>query len=447
MSQPSADTIFNSINPWVEQQTGQRLSNIEHIVLQACWDDARQTYKEIATQYRYSLSYIQHRVAPCLWRRLSAAAGTKITKNNFKTVLIQQLANADRDRVSSSSAGVEPSPTVLASVLEFPDGPVPPNSAFYVRLLPGEQRYYQALQRPGALLRIKGAWRMGKSSLVNQLMASAQQQGYQTVSLNFQQLERSQLSDLNRLLRWLCTVLSKKLNLPAALDDYWDEDMGLKSSATAYLECHVLKQLEQPLVLALDDVSELFPYTEVSREFFTMLRTWYEYTKSNANWSKLRLILSQSSETYIKLDTNQSPFNVGVRLELKGMSPAKVQELLGRYPLTLSEAQLTQLLTLVGGHPYLIRLAFYHLARQDLTFDQLLATAATHEGVFAHHLQHYLWVLQKQPELAEAIQQVLAAPEPVTLPQMLGFKLQSMGLVTLVQNTAQMSCLLYQDYF
>lgn len=439
MSQPSADTIFNSINPWVEQQTGQPLSEIEQIVLQACWENNKRTYKEIATEYRYSLTYIQHRIAPRLWRRLTAATGIKITKTNVKVLLIQQL--------TQTSVAAEFAPTASTDLLEFPDGPVPPNSAFYVRLLPGEQRYYQAIQRPGTLLRIKGAWRMGKSSLVNQLMASAQEQGYQTVSLNFQQLERSQLSDLNRLLRWFCTVLSTKLNLPAALDNYWNEDMGLKSSATAYLECHVLKQIEQPLVLALDDVSELFPYREVSREFFTMLRTWYEYTKSNANWSKLRLILSQSSETYIKLDTNQSPFNVGVRLELKGLTVAKVQDLLGRYPLNLSDAQLEQLMQLVGGHPYLIRLAFYHLARQDLTFDELLATAATHEGAFAHHLQHYLWVLQEQPELAEAIQQVLAAPEPVTLPQVLGFKLQSMGLVTLVQDTAQMGCLLYQDYF
>jgi hypothetical protein len=40
------------------------------------------------------------------------------------------------------------------------------------------------------------------------------------------------------------------LNLEAKLDDYWDENIGIKMSWTIYFEEYILREIKQPLVLA-----------------------------------------------------------------------------------------------------------------------------------------------------------------------------------------------------
>ncbi|MCZ8127839.1 MAG: AAA-like domain-containing protein [Microcystis sp. LE19-114.1B] len=42
----------------------------------------------------------------------------------------------------------------------------------------------------------------------------------------------------------------RQLNLEAKLDDYWDENIGIKMSWTIYFEEYILREIKQPLVLA-----------------------------------------------------------------------------------------------------------------------------------------------------------------------------------------------------
>jgi hypothetical protein len=76
-------------------------------------------------------------------------------------------------------------------------------------------------------------------------------------------------------------------------------------------------------------------------------------------------VVVHSTEVYVPLDINQSPFNVGTNIELPEFTSAQVQDLAGRYGLGWSTHQVEQLMALVGGHPYLVRKAMYHIRRQD----------------------------------------------------------------------------------
>lgn len=102
---------------------------------------------------------------------------------------------------------------------------------------------------------------------------------------------------------------------------------------------------------------------------------------------------------------------------------------------------------MVGGHPYLVRVALYHLGRQELTIEQLLPEAPTLAGIYSNHLRHHLASLQAHPELAAALKQVVTAPESVQLEAIAAYKLESMGLVKLEGNQATPSCELYRLYF
>ncbi|WP_278752089.1 AAA-like domain-containing protein, partial [Fischerella thermalis] len=46
--------------------------------------------------------------------------------------------------------------------------------------------------------------------------------------------------------------------------------------------------------------------------------------------------------------------------------PLQVFDLAKRYEIHLSEGELSELMQLVDGHPYLVQQALYHLAQQDL---------------------------------------------------------------------------------
>ncbi|NEO83620.1 MAG: hypothetical protein F6J87_05075 [Spirulina sp. SIO3F2] len=433
---------FEALDTWLQEQGQNALSNAQRLLLQACLQSERVTYEQFAAEHNYSASYVRCGVAKELWRVLRAAAGERVTKSNCYSILTRLPLALPAPTVPPASVESQPD----SDRLDYPNGAVPINSRFYIPRLPIENRCKRAILQPCTLLRLKAPHTMGKSSLLSQLLAHAQSQGCITIRVNFQAADTQVLSDLSRTLRWLCVQISQALELPSKLDQHWNEDLGYKMSCSLYMKKYLLPQVKQPFVLALDEVSVLFNYPDTSQEFFTMLRTWHEYTKVETAWQHLRLVLVQSTDSYVQLNVNQSPFNVGLGMSLTAFSLAEVEKLVALHPLDLTAEHLTDLHTYVAGHPYLIRLALYHLTRQDLTFEALLTTASGHNSVFRYHLQYLLWLLQEQPELMSAMQQVLASAEPISLPQILGFKLRSTGLVQLVGNQVQVSCPLYRDY-
>jgi hypothetical protein len=130
------------------------------------------------------------------------------------------------------------------------------------------------------LIRIKAPRQMGKTSLLNRIVAHAAQQDYQTVRLNLLQAEGAVFSSLNKFLRWFCACVSQELELPSQLSEYWDEDRGSIVNCTTYFEAHLLEQIGSPIVLALDEVDRVFQSTEIAQGFFPMLRSWHEEAKT-----------------------------------------------------------------------------------------------------------------------------------------------------------------------
>lgn len=330
----------------------------------------------------------------------------------------------------------------------YPNGSVPLNSPYYLERPVIEQQAYAEVEKPGALVRIKAPREMGKTSLLLRVLDQAQQQGYQTASLNLEQVDGSILGDLNRFLRWLCASLTRKLDLEPCLDDFWDEDIGSKVSCTLYMRGYLLDRIRSPLVLALDELNYIFEHPNVARDVLPLFRSWYEEAKRVPVWQKLRLVVAHSTEIYVPLQLTQSPFNVGLPVELKHFDVEQAQELARRYDHQWDHAsQPEELIQLLGGHPALVHLAIYHLSQKDISFDQLITTASTPGGIYGHHLQRHLSTLQDQPELAQALNAVMTADGPVALDPIHVYKLSSLGLIQLSGNQPVYGCELYRQFF
>jgi hypothetical protein len=100
-----------------------------------------------------------------------------------------------------------------------------------------------------------------------------------------------------------------------------------------------------------------------------------------------------------------------------------------------------------AGHPALVNTALYSLSRGEVTLAQLLETAPTATGIYAHHLQRHRITLGEQPELALALHAVMSTTEPVELEPIAAYKLSSMGLIKQSGNKAIAGCELYRQYF
>jgi class 3 adenylate cyclase len=338
------------------------------------------------------------------------------------------------------------SPPLPIAVPELPEGQVDVASVFYMERPPVETRSYEAIIQPGALIRIRAPRQMGKTSLMARILHDAKQQGYRTVQLSFQLADLRLFADTDRFLKWFCASIGRRLRLPNKLDEYWDDIFGSKDNCTAYFEEYLLPQSDSPLTLGLDEVDCVFQQRELAADFFGLLRAWHEEAKNRDIWKKLRLVVVHSTEVYVPMDINQSPFNVGLPIELLEFTPQQVRDLAKLHGLDW-HSEVERLMAVVGGHPYLIRLALYHIARQDLTLDELLETAPTEAGLYGDHLRRHLWNLQQQPELERSMRSVILETHSVRLDSSLAFKLHSMGLVTLKGNEVVPRIQLYQQYF
>lgn len=229
------DCLLEIVNRQLIESQKRLLNATEILILQGIWE--YKTYNEIAIKAGYSPGYFSNVVAPELYQRLSEVIGQRVTKKNCRVVL-----------ESYSTTQSTPETRNLQHLAEiplnfnhqdtspcYPSGSVPLDSPFYIKRSPCQDQIYQGIKKPGALIRIKAPKEMGKTSLLLRIIDYGNRLGYNTVSLNLEQVEQSSLSNFNQFLRWFCANIAHQLQLKPMLEEYWDEDLGSKISCTLYL--------------------------------------------------------------------------------------------------------------------------------------------------------------------------------------------------------------------
>jgi hypothetical protein len=420
-------------------RTGKHLSTLQMAIIQGVWNGG--TYEEISAVTRWSEPHIKA-VGAALWELMSEILNERVGKKNFCSV----MERCYKDLSALKSAQSSNRATSALQPLEFPDGPVKLTSTLYCDRPPIESDCYEAIVQPGSLLRIRAPRQMGKTSLLTRILNHSEQHGYSTILLNLQLVDSTILQDLDRFLQWFCARVTHALKLPLQLADYWHDIFGSKTSCKDYFENYLLPQCQQPLVLALDEIDTLFTYPVTADGFFALLRAWYEDAKNSELWQTLRLILVHSTEAYVPLQINQSPFNVGIPIELPEFNGNQVKTLAARHRLNWINAEVEQLMFHVGGHPYLVRVALYHIIHTPMTVEELFDSALTTSSPFYHHLQRQLSTLEQRPTLATTLKAIIKAQEPVHLKSLELFQLNHMGLIEVQSGQVKIRCELYRRW-
>lgn len=340
-----------------------------------------------------------------------------------------------------------PLPSAALELDETLEGAMDTQSAFYV-VRDADATVTRAVsQKHGATVTIKGARQMGKSSLLMRGLASALEAGKRVAYLSFQEFDTPTLSNPELFFQRFCLALGDQLELENQLETYWQKPMGPSQRCGQYMSGHLLRRLEAPLVLGLDEVETLFELP-FGTDFFGMLRSWHNNRAlpTTPVWKKLGIILVTSTEPFLFIkNLTQSPFNVGQTVELGDFAVEQVMELNQRHGSPLSPPHAQELFSLLGGHPYLVRKALYLVASGSLRVADLFTQAAEDRGPFGDHLRHLLFRLGSQPQLKGGLREVLqrnACPDESVF-----IRLRSAGLVRQEGSSVLPRCELYRRYF
>ncbi len=339
-------------------------------------------------------------------------------------------------------------PTAFASMphgLDLPEGTMPQQSPFYIER-EGDAAAMQALDRRGVTITIKAPRQMGKSSLLNRILADAAQRGMQTAFIDFQLIEKSAIENPDIFYRQFCSLLCWEYGLEDCVDSFWNLPLGSVQKATNFVHRHVLQALaEKQLLLAMDEVERMFA-SPFRSDFFSMLRNWHNNRARGGDWLRFNLALVTSTEPYQFIsDLNQSPFNVGEVIELSDFTQEQVADLNQRHGMPLTVPQMSQLFDLLGGHPYLTRKAFYLVASQRIGFLDLMRQSCEDNGPFGDHLRNHLFRMSGHEKLRAGLLQVIKfqhCPDENTF-----FRLRGAGLVRRVGNAVLPRNTLYACYF
>jgi hypothetical protein len=339
-----------------------------------------------------------------------------------------------------------PRPHAFANVtlLERPEGTMDPESKFYIER-PGDETCRRELARQGVTIVIKAPRQMGKSSLLVRAAEHAKQVEKAVAFLDFQLFDESALNSPEIFFKTFCHWLADELNLDDQVEDSWKSGLGHVQRCTKYVNHHVLKVMDHPIVLTMDEVDRMLDCPFRS-DFFGMLRSWHNSRRANNEWRRLDLLLVISTEPYLLIENlKQSPFNVGEVIRLDDFTLAQVADLNARHGDLFSAEQLEALVELLGGHPYLVRQAMYRVACGEYGSENLLADAINDTGPFGDHLRRHLARFNDQPELIQAMRQIVQ--HQVCRDEKSFYRLHGAGLVRREGQKVWPRCKLYTDYF
>jgi transcriptional regulator with XRE-family HTH domain len=331
------------------------------------------------------------------------------------------------------------------AALEAPAGAVRPESPFYVERTADSQLRHQ-LAGQGTTTTIQAGRQTGKTSLLTRAMHDLRGAGSQIIYLDFHLVDEASRVDLASFLRFLSEAIAEQLDLEwEVVDEYWRAARNPAQTFNRFLGREMLAPSEQPVLLAIDEADMLLG-VEYQKHFFALLRAWDSRRAFDANWRKLNLVMIISTHPYLLIDdVNLSPFNVGLNIQLKDFTPEQVADLNQRHGSPLRPPEIPALMSLVGGHPYLVRQAYYSLVTESLSLTNLKAIASSPDGPFGKHLLFYQHSLKKNPALLAAFRKLLR--EQKIVDEVLLERLAAVGLVQQEAGKWRPRCGLYGEFF
>jgi hypothetical protein len=305
----------------------------------------------------YRLSAYLHNIHQESWHEPTDTP--RLVKRLFAAIAERSGWSAEiQDRTPSRGLQhTTPQPYFDPRELILPGGALDVDSRFYI-MREADEEVFNALHRPRAMITVRGPRQTGKTSLIMRVYAAIRhsEDRLRTAFLDFQALPHEALHSLDMIWRTIAISIAEQLQLDVWHASVWSLDGSYDRNFSRFLDCFVFSDNETPLVICLDEVDRVFS-SPAKSQFFASVRAFYNRGAMDPAWRKVRWLLGTSSEpTFFLEDITQSPFNIGLRVELNTFTTDEVTEFAQRHGLIMERDLLDKIMDYVGGHPYLGRL-------------------------------------------------------------------------------------------
>jgi class 3 adenylate cyclase len=351
----------------------------------------------------------------------------------------------DNDRMVAEIVQAIDGPAQVSDVSTPVGGAVPIDSALYV-VRPTDDLFHRAVSRKDSIVLVKGARQMGKTSLLARGLQQARDAGVQALFTDLQALSPAQVASPEEFFLAMAYSLAEQMDLDVFPEERWTDRLGPGVNFERYMRRVVLAEGDHVL-WALDEVDRMF-VTEYASEAFGLFRSWHNKRALDPDgpWSHLTLVIAYATEAHLFItDVNQSPFNVGTRLELADFDVAQIADLNRRHGAPLSATEVAAFARLVGGHPYLVQRGFQAFVQGGVPYATLEATAGDDDGPYGDHLRRILFLLAQNDERRAAVAALTRGSVDVDAETF--YHLRTAGLLTgASMRDAQFRNGLYADY-
>ncbi len=325
-----------------------------------------------------------------------------------------------------------------------PGGTVRASDPFYVRRSQDDIADAAAARIGGETLLIRAPQQWGKSALAIRYRDACRAHGKASAYVDFGILEEDLLTErtvfLTEVMGHILDELDLKLQLPPTLS---------ARTLTRFMQHEILPRTPNGLALIFDAADRIIGRA-YKRDFFGMLRGWHNRRAQEPHiWERLDLVVVMASDPWMLIDEPmESPFNVATPLTLPPLTIPQIQDLGERHGIAMTNVDATLVARLLGGQPYLTRLAFYRMVGgRGISLTAIDDSAVELDGPFGEHLRSILVSLRHRPDLklVEAMKQVErlgSVPDEVTFE-----RLAAAGLVRREGGRVVPSNMLYARFF
>ncbi len=290
----------------------------------------------------------------------------------------------------------------IAARIQPPGAPY--NIHWHVHRGEEERTALNYLDQPGAPVVLWGPDKFGKtwmSQFLTDMVYQADGGACRVVAINLDTFDYESRSDYNNFIRELAFQIVGSIGGPEDwVPTLWRSPGSVNQKLGRLMRENVLPLASTRVILALDRVDAVWglPFKD---DWFGMLRAWAQ----DPRLERLRLVLGISTTPRRLIDRpTQSPFNLTPPIVLGDFDREQVQHLAQLYGLEWAQADFDALMSLIGGHPYLVRHAMHRanlgggLSARDLLADS--------SALFDDFLARYGRRLHNRPELLAALRRL-----------------------------------------
>jgi hypothetical protein len=328
--------------------------------------------------------------------------------------------------------------------LEEPGGSIKLGDRFYIER-DTDKRLKRAIVKNGETITIRASRQTGKSSLLARGINHAHPEA-NIVYIDLQSVQHDEFETPDKFLKYFANTIARKLRLDAnQVNEIWQARLDPQVNLISVMEEYILPESDRQIVLALDEADRLLA-VPFQNDFFALMRSWHNNRAIDVQWNKINLVMVIATEPYLLISNpNQSPFNVGVKLNLEDFNRDQVWDLIHRHGDPIKESDKEVFFELLSGHPFLTRKALYLLVSEGWSWENLYKHATDDKGPLADHLRHQLWFIQESPAIKAALREVLDKNR--CSDDKILWRLLRAGLVKGTGDLYYCRCGLYKRYF